>query len=76
MINIKELCEKYRSEVMPGKREWLIKEYLNANDLEDLYGGPAEWPRNTSPVTQEEEDLLVNVWNEAVEACLKVVRGD
>ena len=49
------------------------KEALKAilqNDMEDLYGGG----RNEPKCTEENEDAVLEIWNNAVEACIKKVK--
>lgn len=41
--------------------------------LEELYGGPKEWPKNISPTDEENEETLRDVWNEAIKRAIDIV---
>lgn len=42
-------------------------------DLENFYGGPAKWPTGIHP-KEEVEDILIAVFNQAVEMCINKLK--
>jgi hypothetical protein len=43
-------------------------------DLENLYGGPRDWPKGICGHPSNDEDGAIEIWNAAVEACIEIVR--
>lgn len=45
-----------------------------ADKLEDLKGGPKDWPNDIVPDDNNDEEDLINVWNAAVQACIDAIK--
>lgn len=55
------------------KYKGLLKVILQ-NALENLFGGPREWPTGINPRDEDSEEQLVSVWNDAIDKAIEKVK--
>ena len=44
------------------------------DEIETLMGGPRDWPKGINPPAEDSEDVLVDVWNAAIDAVIKKLK--